>query len=70
MTLISNDANVPNDEHYGKGRLKATNAIVVHGEVLRNLSPVSLKEIVTNYVQVGGQLNLAFSTLANRFKYF
>ncbi|PAV75993.1 hypothetical protein WR25_00405 [Diploscapter pachys] len=52
VTLISNDANVPSDEHYGKGRLKATNAIVVHGEVLRNLSPVSLKEILTNYDQI------------------
>lgn len=61
---------MPSDEHYGKGRLKATNAIVVHGEVLRNLSPVSLKEIVTNYDQVGGQVNLAFSTLATQLKYF
>ncbi|CAI5447938.1 unnamed protein product [Caenorhabditis angaria] len=44
--------NTANDEIYGKGRLRKTSAIVVHGEQLATMSPKTLKTIVTNYQQI------------------
>lgn len=50
--LIENDENAPEHEKYGEGRLRATKAIVVHGEQLKQLSGVTLREIVSHYQQV------------------
>ncbi|CAB3406278.1 unnamed protein product [Caenorhabditis bovis] len=51
--VIKEDPNCDpaNDEVYGKGRLKKTNAIVVHGEQLSTMSARTLHTIVTNYHQ-------------------
>ncbi|KAF1758195.1 hypothetical protein GCK72_014653 [Caenorhabditis remanei] len=40
------------DEIYGKGRLKATGAVVIHGEQLSTMSQKTLKTVVTNYHQI------------------
>ncbi|GMR37075.1 hypothetical protein PMAYCL1PPCAC_07270 [Pristionchus mayeri] len=40
------------DEKYGEGRLKKTRAVVVHGEQLKKMTAVTLKEILSNYEDV------------------
>uniref|UniRef100_A0A1I7XDS2 Cadherin domain-containing protein n=1 Tax=Heterorhabditis bacteriophora TaxID=37862 RepID=A0A1I7XDS2_HETBA len=53
VELIEDNQSVQSDEIYGdSGRLKPVNAIVIHGEQLKKLSPITLTSVVTNYSQV------------------
>ncbi|CAD6184139.1 unnamed protein product [Caenorhabditis auriculariae] len=53
VEITKEDPTAPPDEVYGgKGRLRKTNAIVVHGEQLSTMSPITLKSIVSNYQQI------------------
>ncbi|CAJ0559222.1 unnamed protein product, partial [Mesorhabditis spiculigera] len=53
VTLLIDDTDAPaGEELYGTGRLKKTEAIVVHGEQLKKLSETTLDSIVANYHQV------------------
>lgn len=52
--LIEDVPDAPRHEYYDEesSRLKPTQAIVVHGEQLKQLSAETLHEIVTNYNEV------------------
>lgn len=56
VELIKDNGESGAEEVFGKGRLRMTNAIVIHGEQLKLINPATLLQIVEHYTQVSNVL--------------